>query len=171
MMMTLLIDAVEERDVGIADVKGAYLLAEMKDLVLLKMVGPSVDILCDVNPEYKRYVTLEKGKKVIYLRLKKALYGCVQSALLWYELYVSKLQEMGFELNPYDQCVANKIINGSQCTVGFWVDDNKISHKDPEVVSQVIKEIEEYFGKMVVTRGKEHSFLGMDIKMNDNKTV
>ena len=63
MMMTLLIDAMEERDVGIADVKGAYLLADMKDFVLLKMVGQSVDILCDVNPKYKRYVTFEKGKR------------------------------------------------------------------------------------------------------------
>jgi hypothetical protein len=54
---------------------------------------------------------------VLYLELLKALYGCVQSALLWYELFSSTLQGMGFELNPYDACVANKVIDGKQCTI------------------------------------------------------
>ena len=61
---------------------------------------------------------------------------------------------MGFELNPYDLCVANKMINGSQCTIGFYVDDNKISHKDPTVVKGIIKSIEKHFGKMSVDDGK-----------------
>ena len=171
MMMSLIIDAMEARDVAIADVKGAYLLADMKGFVLLKMSGESVDILCKVNSKYRQFVVEERGKKVIYLRLLKALYGCVQSALLWYQLITSKLVEMGFELNPYDECVANKMINGKQCTMGFWVDDNKISHEDPRVVSDVIEQLEKYFGKMVVTRGRDHSFLGMELSFKDNNTV
>ena len=67
--------------------------------------------------------------------------------------------------------MANKEIKGKKCTVGFWVDDNKISHKDPEVVSNIIEKMEEYFGKMVVTRGKEHTFLGMKMRFNGNGTV
>ena len=51
------------------------------------------------------------------------------------------------------------------------MDDNKISHKDPEVVSNIIEKMEEYFGKMVVTRGKEHTFLGMKMRFNGNGTV
>ena len=54
--------------------------------------------------------------------------GCVKSALLWYELYTNTLKDIGFELNPYDLCVANKDINGKQCTIVWHVDDNKISH-------------------------------------------
>jgi Reverse transcriptase (RNA-dependent DNA polymerase) len=103
--------------------------------------------------------------------LKKALYGCVKSALLWYELFANTLKDMGFELNPYDACVANKIIEGTQCTIAWYVDDNKISHVNPEVVSDVILKIEERFGKMTVTRGKEHTFLGMDFVFNENETV
>ena len=38
-------------------------------------------------------------------------------------------------------------------------------------MDQVIKEIEERFGKMVVTRGKTHNFVGMDITFKDNGTV
>ena len=93
----------------------------------------------------------------------------MKSALLWYELYISKLAVLGFELNPYDRCVANKILNGKQCTV--CVDDNKISHEDPAVVSNVIKKIESFFGKMVVTRGREHDFLGAKLRFCNNRTV
>ena len=66
-------------------------------------------------------------------------------------------------MNKYDPCVANKIINGKQYTICWYVDDTKISHEDPKVVDHVIKEIEERFGKMVVTIEKTHNFVGMDI--------
>ena len=46
---------------------------------------------------------------------------------------------MDFELNPYDLCIANKIVNGKQCTIIWYVDDNKISHVDPAVVDGIIK--------------------------------
>ena len=114
--------------------------------------------MCDVSPGYKKFVCYEGGKKVLYLKLLKALYGCVQSALLWYELFSSTLEGMGFKINPYDTCVANKDINGKQCTILWYVDDTKISHVDPRVVTQIIKKIEDRFGEMTVTRGKKHVF-------------
>ena len=113
--------------------------------------------------------TVEKGKKTLYVILDRALYGCVQSALLWYELYSTTLQDMGFELNPYDMCVANAMIDGSQCTVCWYVDDNKISHKELTVVKDIISKIEDKFGKMEVTYGDEHTFLGMKLKYNRKK--
>jgi len=45
---------------------------------------------------------------------------------------------VGFELNPYDSCVANKSINGMQCTIIRHVDDLKIFNSDPAVVTNVI---------------------------------
>ena len=172
---TLVIDAIEERDVAVVDVPGAYLHAEWPagKRVLLKLVGKFVDIMCQVNPKYEPYVRTElrngKKTKVLYLKVLRALYGALESALLWYELYSGVLQKMGFVLNPYDKCVANKTINGSQCTIVFYVDDNKISHRDPEVVSQVIREIETYFGKLKVNRGNKHDYLGMNIVFKDGK--
>jgi hypothetical protein len=70
---------------------------------------------------------------------------------------------MGFELNPYDQCIANSMINGKQCTIAWYVDDTKISHMDPNVVTSIIHKLEERFDRMTVTRGREHVFLGMNI--------
>jgi hypothetical protein len=51
------------------------------------------------------------------------------------------------------------------------VDDTKISHKSDNVVSHVIEKIEERFGKMTVTRGKGHVFLGMNIDFHTNGTA
>ena len=78
---------------------------------------------------------------------------------------------MGFEINPYDPCVANKMDQGKQCTITWYVDDNKISHVNENVVEEVVTKIEEKFGKMAVTRGNKHVFLGMEIELNNDGTV
>ena len=52
---------------------------------------------------------------------------------------------MDFKINPYEKCIANKEINEKQCTLAWYVDDNKVSHEDPEVATQVIAEIETYW--------------------------
>jgi hypothetical protein len=147
LMLSLMIDAKEGRDVATADVEGAYLHADMEDFVILKLAGEAVDIMCQVNPKYKKFVVVEHGKKVLYLQLLKALYRRVQSALLWYELFTSTLVDMGFKFNPYDPCVANSQIKGKQCTVAWYVDDNKISHVGDTVVTDVNEKIKAKFGK------------------------
>ena len=54
LLMTMLVDDWEDRDVATADVGGAYLHADMNDYTLLKLEGVSVDIMCEVNPAYKK---------------------------------------------------------------------------------------------------------------------
>jgi hypothetical protein len=161
----LLINAYEERDTAIFDVPGAYLHAKIPDdkFAILKIEGEFVDIMCDVNPEYKDDIRYENGKKVLYVQILMALYGMIESALLWYTLYVEVLHKEGFEINPYDRCVANKVINGKQCTVAWYVDDNILSHVETSVVDSVIDTIEGYFPGLVVERGKDLNFLGMEI--------
>jgi hypothetical protein len=41
----------------------------------------------------------------------------MKSALLFYRKLILELKEMGFEVNPYDPCVVNKIVNRSQMTI------------------------------------------------------
>jgi len=171
LLISLIVDAHEQRDVAVADVVAAYLKADMNDYTLLKFMGESVDIMCKMNPKYEEYVTTESGKKVLYVQLLKALYGCVVSALLWYELFSGHLKEMGFEINPYDSCIANKLINGKQCTIAWYVDDMKISHVSKDVVTQIIQELEKKFGKMSVTRGCKQHFLGMSLQYKNDHNV
>ena len=145
--LTSIIDAMEERDTAITDVKGAYLNAKMKGEVLMKIVGKEVDLFCEIEPSLKQFITYIKGVKTIYVQLDRALYGCVQSALLWYDLYANTLKDLGFILNPYDLCVANSTIEGKQCTIVWYVDDNKISHVDPKVIDRIIKRLKRNLGK------------------------
>jgi hypothetical protein len=171
LMLSTMIDAHEERDVATADVAGACSHAELDDFTLLKLEGESVDIMCNASEHHKEFVTHEKGKKALHLRLLKALRGCVKSALLWCELLSGTLVEMGFELNPCDTCVANKVVNKKQCAVAWHADDNKTSHVDPAVVTEVVEKIEEPFGKMTVTRGKKRVFLGMEIEFFEHRPL
>ena len=117
LIVSLLIDAYEGRDVMTYDVLGAYLHAKLlprdnNKRVLMKLTGKCVNIMCEVNPEHEKNVVIENGKKVLYLETLRALYGCIESALRWYELYSETLSKEGFIINPYDKCVANKIITG-----------------------------------------------------------
>ena len=103
--MTLGIDIYEGRDMVVFDVPGAYLHALMpedKNIIML-LRGRFVEIMCKVDPHYNEYVTVNsKGQKALYLKILRALYGCIESALLWYELYANTLKGLGFKINLYD---------------------------------------------------------------------
>ena len=78
--------------------------------------------------------------------------------------------KIGFKTNPYDTCVMNKEINGKEMTVGWHVDDLKLSHVDINVLENIISEIEKEFGKespLTVTRGNTHEYLGMTIDFSE----
>jgi hypothetical protein len=87
------------------------------------------------------------GETILYMILKKALYGTLKAFLLFWRMLKGALEEWGFEINPYDWCVANKTINGEPCSF-LWHDyDLKFSHVDPVVVSDIIDPIRKEFGK------------------------
>ena len=112
LMMIILTATHENRQILVADIAGVYLNADMEDFVIMKFRDEMVDYMVRANPtRYGPYVEYENRKKVLYIRLLKALYGCIQSALLWYKLFTGKLIDLGYTLNAYDQCVANKVIN------------------------------------------------------------
>ena len=76
---------------------------------------------------------------------------------------------MEFVLNTCDLCVANKNIDGKQCTIEWYVDDNKISHVNENVVSDILEEMRGHFGDIKIYRGKSHVFLGIGIVLRDDK--
>ena len=166
-MLSCTIDAKEGRDVATVDIPGAFMQADMEDVVHMKLEGKMAELMVRIDPKlYRKYIQIEKGREVLYVELKKALYGTLKAALLFWKRLSSQLRKWGFKINPYDSCVANKMINGSQCTILWHVDDLKISHVDSEVVTDVIKLLESEFGKeapLTKTRGKVHDYLGMTI--------
>ena len=131
-LTTLTIGTYEGRDVAIVDVPGAYFHVDMPQTegktVLLKLKGDFVDIMYSANKEFTPHFIYESKTKVLYMKVLRAIYDCLESTMLWYDLYLTTLKRMSFELNPYDVCVANNIINDKKCTTVWYVDDNKISH-------------------------------------------
>jgi hypothetical protein len=81
--------------------------------------GQLADLMVQVDPElYGPYLRkTKKGESILYVKMLKAMYGLLRSALLFYLRLVKDLVDFGFELNPYDPCVANKMVEGSQMTV------------------------------------------------------
>ena len=165
--ITAVIDALEGRDVAVVDVPGAFMQADMDEEVYVRFTGKMVELLLEIDRDmYQECVTMERGEKVMYVKLLKALYGTLRAARLFWEKLSAKLVEWGFQMNPYDACVANKTVNGRQLTVAWHVDDLKISHVDTPVVDQFIEQMNSEFGReteMNISRGKVHDYLGMTL--------
>ena len=130
-----------------------------------------MDIMCDINFKYKQHVRFKGGRKTFFLRIIKEISWMIKSSILWYKLYVSVLKEMGFQINPYDMCVANKYINGIQCIVAWYVGDNKVSHVEQDVIYYVINKVEDMLIVLTVTKGNMHTFLGMKTRHLKNRTT
>ena len=140
---------------------------DMDELIHIKLEGEIADLLLRVDPSYTQFVTYEGNKKVVYAELSKALYGTVQASyLFWKDLSNFLVDTLGFTVNPYDWCVANKQINGKQCTIGWYVDDLKLSHVETEVLEDILSKLQQKWGKeapLTVTRRRVHVYLGMTI--------
>ena len=48
----------------------------------------------------------------------KAIYGMIESDIIWYDLLSTTLSYLGLKRNPYEQCIAHKLIDEHQCTIG-----------------------------------------------------
>ena len=171
LFLTLIVDATKCRHVVTADIVGTYLNVLMETFILMSIDGSMVDFLVGSNKsKYAPFVTKVFGKRAIYLRLKRSLYSCAQSSLLWYKLLTKTLvKKMGSTLNPYDGCVANKIIECKQATIVWCVDDLKISHVSKSVVTTLVHQIESLFGKMTGMSGDLHTYVGMEIEFKEGE--
>ncbi len=112
------IDTRENREVVTTNIPGLFLHATNDDYVVMQMNRTLSKLMAKTDPKlFRKYLVDKKGKKVLYLRLQKAQYGMMKSFLLFYQKLVSELKSMGFGVNPYDPCIANKIVDGHQLTL------------------------------------------------------
>jgi hypothetical protein len=111
-LLTATIEAKEGRDVMTVDIPNAFIQTDIEstksERVIMKIKGALVDMLVQLDAAiYKDYVILEGNNKVLYVEVLKAIYGMLQSSLLFYKKLRKDLLEIGFIVNPYDPCVAN----------------------------------------------------------------
>ena len=176
LFLTSVINAQERRKVITIDIPGAFMHSDIDELIHIRLEGPMAELLAKVDPKkYRKYLIQENGKTVMYVELSKALYGTLQGALLfWKNLSGFLVDELGFELNPYDWCVANKTISGKQCTIVWHVDDLMVSHVEQSVLDEIAESINDKYGRetpIVVHRGHVHAYLGMTIDYSEEGKV
>jgi hypothetical protein len=171
--LTAIIEAQEGRDVACFDIPGAFLHAETDEDVTMMLKGRLAELMVLVEPAlYRKYVTVDsRGQPILYVKMHKALYGMLRSALLFYRKLVKDLEQDKWIINPYDPCVANRIINGKQQTVLWHVDDLRVSHVDPEVNTEFGRWLTSKYGDCKEHRGKHHEYLGMDFDYSEKGKV
>ena len=70
------------------------------------------------------------------------------SAMLFCFKLTKSLLSYSFELNPYNLCMATKIVNSEQLTICWHVDDLKSSHINPKVNDEFLQWIKDMFGQL-----------------------
>eukprot|EP00956_Cyclotella_meneghiniana_P009212 scaffold12647_cov40-Cyclotella_meneghiniana.AAC.1 len=173
-MITSAVEAHEEREVVTLDIPGAFLHADLDEEVVMLIRGQLADLMVEVDPElYGPYLRkTKKGESILYVKMLNAMYGLLRSALLFYLKLVKDLTDFGFELNPYDPCVANKVVNGTQMTVVWHVDDLKVSHKSKDEIMKLVGYIKGKYGEgLTVHDGHVHDYLGVDHDYSEKGVV
>jgi hypothetical protein len=166
--LSCIIDAEEGCDVAVVDIPNAFVQTRVeneKDIAFIKICGVLVDILVEISPdgqERDEAVTGTMPERTVWYN------GCKP---FFYRKFVKSLMDVGFIINPYDPCVANKIIGGKQMTICFHVDECKLSHRKKKVMDTMIEYLREDYehifedetGAMTVSRGNIHKYLGMTL--------
>ena len=84
--ITASITAHERRVVRCYDVPSAFVNTDVDKEVIMVLKGDLAEMMIQVAPEvYQKYVAIDKkGKKILYVKLQKALYGLMRASLLFY---------------------------------------------------------------------------------------
>ena len=167
------IAAAEGRDVTTIDIGSAYLNAHMpktdpSKLVFMRITKEVSQIMANLDNSFSSFINTD-GTLVV--ELDRALYGCIESALLWFRELSGFLTKIGFVTNPYDVCVMNKTTKAGKATIGIYVDDILLTCSHPSIADDIIQELEREYKQLKVTRGLSHNYLGMVLDFTDKGAV
>ena len=141
------------------DHKAAYLNAAMVGHAVHVRLSKEVSaLLCKLATNHLRYL---RSDGTIIVRLQKALYGCIESAVLWYKELSSTLGSLGFTKNPYDECSFVRETDGRIDSILVYVDDLMVSSKHQSVLTSIADALREKYTDITVKFGKDHDFLGI----------
>ena len=160
LLMMVVIAARERRTVATMDIGSAFVKASMdgEDEVLVHLDQLTSALLIKIDPSFQKFLN---DKSEMTVKLKKALYGCLQSAKLWFELLVKELMDFGYEQNYVDPCVLNRLVDGKQSTILLHVDDIMILSETSGESKDLYAYLESKFGKVTLHEGVKHNYLGM----------
>ena len=170
--MVAAIAALEHRAVATIDFPSAFLLADIPEdapEVFVELNRFETKVLLKIDSKYKEFVQ-DNGKCLV--KLKKPLYGCIESARLWYEKISRDLQDLGFIKNDYDMCVFNRRQkDGTQETLTIHVDDVLVTAGSETAIDNIIMELQTKYEKLTIKRGRKLDYLGMTFDFSTNGKV
>jgi hypothetical protein len=161
------IAASERRKVESADVTAAYLNAQIpadQPPIMMTLGKDITQVYVNKHPEFKEFV---RNNGSMTVKLEKALYGCIESARLWYDRLSDILMEFGYIRNPVERCVFNKGMGGEQVTVILYVDDLLITSQSAEGIEALKDHLRSRVGELKFRGGPKHSYLGMVFDFKD----
>ena len=96
-LITSDINAHKRRDVAVVNIPGEFLTTDMDKDVIRVLQRRVAELMVKTEQSiYQIFVTIENVQMVLYLKSQKALYGCLRSALLFYDKLVLDLNLRAF---------------------------------------------------------------------------
>jgi hypothetical protein len=140
-------------------------IAAVHDLELFQLDVKTAFLYGDLDEEL--YVEqpegfVEIGNENLVCRLRKPLYGLVQSARKWNEKFDSFITQFGMKRSISDPCI---YFNQGETTddltlLGIWVDDGILGTRTKEKATAIIQYLETFFE---MTSHPANLFLGLEI--------
>jgi len=144
--------------IGKLDVKGAFIQTEMSGTpVYIQCRGKLRDMILMVRPDLARYIGRDR---VLYGKLLKALYSCVQASRLWCEKLKDVLLGLGYSQSETDQCIFRRIVNNQVYLLVVYVGNILIIATNQEI-KHLEKRFTEVFRWITLDIGNVHLYLGM----------
>ena len=165
LFIVAMIAAIEAWIVVTMDVGTAYLNADMeRDDIYIILDADTSRILVMLD---KRFSTCINSKGQAVVLLKKALYGCIESALLWYKHLHGTLTRNGYRQCPYDRCV----YMDNDTILLVYVDDIFVAARTESAKNRVVEIIRSTYNTITVAEGPVQSYLGMSFDFTQQGKV
>jgi len=163
-MMVLAAASHDGHKMAVVDITGAYLEADMEgEPVFVSVDKENAEVAVDAMPHLAPY--LSRGGTLTFQAMK-ALYGCIQSAKLWYNMLMSVLGSMGFIANQVDFCVLHMHRDECSITVVVFVDDILVTSTIVSNLEWTISELKKRFAKVTAKVDvTDFSYLGMRVRL------
>jgi len=161
---------------GRINVKGAFIQTEMSGMpVYIKLTGKVSEAILKMYPHLAEFMG---GDRILYCKLKKALYGCVKASKLWYEQLRKFLQMQGYERCEMDPCVFKRVAAGKVYLLLIYIvaDTGEFKRLERERVcwhfqmDYFVSRRQSFlrtFKWITLSVGDSHSYIGMQISVRN----
>lgn len=154
--------AKEEKNVWTCDIGTAYLNAPMPETgpkQLMRLDKEVASVLVWIKPEYAEF---QRDDGTMVVEISKALYGCIESAKLWYDELANFLESIDFKKNAYEPCLFTKYLpSGERFDLLIYVDDLLMVCKSTQELDTFVKTLIEKYKEVTVCKESVQEYLGM----------